>query len=67
MLYKETIEGETFDLLKTLMHDERLSDFMLAGGTSLALYLGHRKSIDFDLFTEKSFDAGAIEKYLQTS
>lgn len=64
MLHKESIEGETFELLKTLMYDERLSDFMLAGGTSLALYLGHRKSIDFDLFTEKSFDAASLEKHL---
>jgi predicted nucleotidyltransferase component of viral defense system len=46
------------------MQDERLSDFKLAGGTSLELYLGHRKSIDFDLFTEKSFDASSVEKHL---
>jgi hypothetical protein len=46
------------------MQDERLSDFKLAGGTSLALYLGHRRSIDFDLFTEKSFNASSIEKHL---
>lgn len=64
MLHTETIKGETFELLKTLMQDERLSDFKLAGGTSLALYLGHRKSIDFELFTEKSFDASSIEKHL---
>jgi len=64
MLYTETIKGETFELLKALMQDERLTDFKLAGGTSLALYLGHRKSVDFDLFTEKSFDAPSMEKYL---
>ena len=64
MLYTETIKGETFELLKALMQDERLTDFKLAGGTSLALYLGHRKSIDFDLFTEKSFDAPSMEKHL---
>lgn len=64
MLYTETIKGETFELLKALMKDERLLDFKLAGGTSLALYLGHRKSIDFDLFTEISFDAPSLEKHL---
>ena len=64
MLYTETIKGVTFELLKALMQDERLTDFKLAGETSLALYLGHRKSIDFDLFTEKSFDATSMEKYL---
>ena len=64
MLYTETIKGETFELLKALMQDERLTDYKLAGETSLALYLGHRKSIDFDLFTEKSFDAPSMEKHL---
>lgn len=64
MLHTETLKGETFELLITLMQDERLSDFKLAGGTSLALYLGHRISIDFDLFTEKSFDAATFERHL---
>ncbi|MBK7380852.1 MAG: nucleotidyl transferase AbiEii/AbiGii toxin family protein [Ignavibacteriales bacterium] len=28
---------------------------MLVGGTAIALYLGHRYSIDFDLFTLESY------------
>lgn len=64
MLYTNAIKGETFELLKILMQDEQFSGFKLAGGTSLALYLGHRKSIDFDLFTEKLFDASSLEKHL---
>ncbi|MBI2634922.1 nucleotidyl transferase AbiEii/AbiGii toxin family protein [Candidatus Peregrinibacteria bacterium] len=35
-------------------------DFYLAGGTALALQLGCRDSIDFDFFTEKSFDTGKL-------
>ena len=31
------------------------NDFYLAGGTALALQLGHRDSIDFDFFSEKDF------------
>ena len=31
------------------------ADFYLAGGTALALQIGHRDSIDFDFFCEKSF------------
>jgi predicted nucleotidyltransferase component of viral defense system len=31
------------------------SDFYLAGGTGLALQLGHRDSVDFDLFAEHNF------------
>src|SRR3989338_92799 len=30
--------------------------FYLAGGTGLALQLGHRDSVDFDFFTEDPFD-----------
>ena len=30
--------------------------FYLAGGTAIALQLGHRRSIDFDWFTDQSFD-----------
>jgi hypothetical protein len=31
------------------------TDFGLVGGTAIALHLGHRRSIDFDLFTDKDF------------
>jgi len=31
--------------------------FYLAGGTALALQIGHRTSLDFDFYTEKSFDS----------
>lgn len=30
--------------------------FVLYGGTAIALRLGHRESVDFDFFTERSFD-----------
>lgn len=32
------------------------SDYYLVGGTAIALHLGHRRSIDFDLFTDITFD-----------
>ena len=37
-------------------------DFCLGGGTALALQMGHRASIDFDLFSKKDIPAGLIEK-----
>jgi len=46
------------------MRDDLLSDFLLAGGTNLALQIGHRRSIDLDLFSFKSFDAQKLEKHL---
>jgi len=47
------------------MKDDFLSDFLLAGGTNLALQIGHRRSIDLDLFSYKTFDSQELEKYLQ--
>lgn len=36
--------------------------FTLFGGTAIALQLGHRESIDFDFFTDKSIDTKALLK-----
>jgi len=46
------------------MRDNRFSDFLLADGTNLALRLGHRKSIDLDLFSYQHFDAIPLAEYL---
>ena len=35
-------------------------DFYLAGGTALALQLGHRDSVDFDFFSTNEFDTSAL-------
>jgi hypothetical protein len=48
---------EMVTLLKRLMSLECLQDFYLVGGTALALRLGHRISVDIDLFTPGAFDA----------
>lgn len=40
----------------------RFNDFYLAGGTALALQIGHRRSVDFDFFSEKAFPAGILAK-----
>lgn len=65
MLHKETIDAATLELLKRLMGDERLQGFALVGGTSLALQMGHRISVDLDLFTEKEFEADELREYLE--
>jgi len=36
-------------------------EFMLYGGTALALHLGHRHSIDFDFFGNRPLDLSALE------
>lgn len=53
MLYKQTVSAALYDTLKKLMEIEELSDFVLVGGTALSLQLGHRISVDIDLFTPK--------------
>lgn len=47
---------EIFDKLKNF------SDFYLAGGTGLALQLGHRISVDFDLFWKKDVSKNLLPK-----
>jgi hypothetical protein len=47
------------------MQQEFLSDFNLVGGTALALQLGHRISVDLDLFTDKEFNTTEIKAQLE--
>ncbi|WP_206106098.1 nucleotidyl transferase AbiEii/AbiGii toxin family protein [Olivibacter sp. XZL3] len=54
-----------WSLLQQLMADEALKDFVLVGGTALSLKMGHRKSIDIDLFTDRDFDAPSILEHLE--
>lgn len=58
MLHKDPflIAPETFQLIQQLQSLPELNQFYLVGGTALALQLGHRNSIDIDLFTQNEFD-----------
>src|SRR4030042_6022720 len=60
MLHTEAIDTSLFELLRSLQGKEYLKGFYLTGGTALALYLGHRKSVDIDLFSNFGFDAGQM-------
>ncbi len=40
-------------------------DFYLAGGTALALQIGHRDSVDFDFFSEKDFETRELFEKLK--
>lgn len=64
MLYKETVTPSTLELLRKLMEDPELQDFVLVGGTSLALQIGHRVSVDLDLFSVNSFVETDLNQYL---
>ncbi len=67
MLHKSPfiISPETFKLTQQLQALPELEGFHLVGGTSLALQLGHRNSIDIDLFSQKEFSALFIIEILK--
>ena len=65
MLHFETVEPHTLELLKELMGKPYLSTFNLVGGTALSLQLGHRKSIDLDLFSKEEFDGAKLLESLE--
>lgn len=47
---------------------KRFSDkFGLVGGTAIALQIGHRRSIDFDLFTLIDFDGNRVKNIIRGS
>jgi hypothetical protein len=50
MLQRDAIRPDTLDTLKVIQSQSELSGTRLVGGTALALQLGHRLSIDIDLF-----------------
>ncbi len=66
MLHKETIDQSTLDLLIRLQSKEYLKGFHLAGGTAIALRIGHRKSIDLDLFSDFGFDVAYLLENLSS-
>jgi hypothetical protein len=37
-------------------------NYYLVGGTAIALHIGHRRSVDFDLFTDKTINKSLIKK-----
>lgn len=65
MLQYKTIEPATLELLKRLMLVNPFNSLRLAGGTSLALQLGHRNSIDIDLFGDLQVDETELDSFLR--
>ena len=76
MLHLETIEPLTLALLKRLQALPVLAETRLVGGTALALQLGHRTSIDLDIFGKWDYSedlaaalsrVGKVEKESESS
>lgn len=51
VMHAEILPSEQSECLKTLGPAASALGFHLAGGTAIALHLGHRRSVDFDWFT----------------
>jgi hypothetical protein len=54
-MYIETIDERTKRVLDKIKKSAMAESFYLAGETALAVYLGHRTSIDLDFFQRKIF------------
>ena len=61
-MHKEILTENQLKLLSLL--NDFSNDYILVCGTAIALYLGHRYSIDFDLFTSKVIKRKSIKNYL---
>lgn len=67
-LYYNTVSPLLLSILQDLMKASVFNEFRLVGGTSLSLQLGHRQSVDIDLFTDSMYDSvdfKAIDDYLR--
>jgi hypothetical protein len=49
------------------MSDDKFNAFNLVGGTALALKIGHRISVDIDLFSSSAFNASELNDHLTTN
>ena len=63
--HNEVIGPNVEQTLKALKERSLLDGFYLAGGTGLALQLGHRRSLDLDFFRQESFNDEQLLQQLQ--
>lgn len=59
-MHKDILTKEQIEILPLVKSFSR--EFGLVGGTAAALLIGHRRSIDFDLFTNDEFENATIRK-----
>jgi hypothetical protein len=64
-MHKEILSPEQVELLALVSQFKR--EFYLVGGTAFALYIGHRRSIDFDLFKFKTLNHRNIIAKISTA
>ena len=60
-LHYNTVSKPVLECLQKLMANPVFDDFVLVGGTALSLQLGHRMSVDIDLFTANEYGSMNLE------
>lgn len=63
-MFTEVLTKDARASLAVLGERDILKDAYLAGGTALALQIGHRVSVDFDFFTQAKFDPQQVVQQL---
>ena len=58
-MHREVLTKQAAELFSLL---NRFSGFYLAGGTALALQIGHRVSVDFDLFSDNDIEPSLLPR-----
>lgn len=61
-MHPETLASETRHVLEKISEQNFIQDFYLVGGTALALYFGHRESIDLDFFSAQDFSLEKLKR-----
>lgn len=64
-MFWDILDPPRLSLLKELAFDPPVGRSYLAGGTALAIILGHRESVDFDWFTPETFDPEVLSRRLE--
>lgn len=65
MWHERAITKAVASTLENLQRLSVLKGFYLAGGTGLALQLGHPRSIDLDFLSDEAFDPDAIIRHVE--
>ncbi|HOY67569.1 MAG TPA: nucleotidyl transferase AbiEii/AbiGii toxin family protein [Candidatus Ozemobacteraceae bacterium] len=63
-MFTEALPETVLSLIDRMASRPAEMGFYLAGGTALALHLGHRRSVDLDYFTEKPFDTERVAQMI---
>lgn len=66
-MFEETLHTKTKSILKNIGSFASEKNLYLAGGTALALQLGHRLSVDLDFFSQGDLDTKKLKKDLSES